>query len=212
MRYVYVACLLSMAVLLRATDPSLAQETIDSQNDEKQVVWPLSEQWLFAPKYFCSVHWYFSSLGSTKEYYGVGESESQAVVRAQQSCLQINPSQWKAYCNTSPTRVSCDPNGACIPQRGINQTGYSNGHKTRWCQSQGFDTYDPTTERTYGQGTCVRSCPDPYCVKVPVRQLGYTQGNKSDFCKRLGFESQRDPAGKGDSGYCYTGPKDKCEL
>ncbi len=93
---------------------------------------------------------------------------------------------------------------ACRSSDSLGYTGYpEKGNKTNWCRSQGYDGVS--------MDRCIRQCPDPYCVKIPVVKRGYKEGNKTQFCLDLGYDGQSDPFGDM-GGYCYKGPTEKCSI
>jgi hypothetical protein len=112
-------------------------------------------------------------------------------------------SHWS--CNISPS----DDIHACKSKYNINATGYPKtlgGHKTKWCQAQGFDGYDDN-------GFCTRTCPSA-CVKAAVLKLGWRDGHKTKFCHKRGYDGHHNPY-EGNyraGGYCFMGKPEICNT
>lgn len=68
------------------------------------------------------------------------------------------------------TCVPTNPARVCTIRQPIGSTGYGSGHRTNWCKSQGFDGYDPTNEKSRGEGDCTKECSlvrDAFGYQIP---------------------------------------------
>ena len=89
----------------------------------------------------------------------------------------------------------------CVARKPLGELGYLSGHKTRYCFSEGYDSYDPVRD------VCTRNCAaNGNEIRLPLKKTDYLSGHKTRYCIGKGFAGYR-PASGGDKdpiyGYCY---------
>lgn len=89
----------------------------------------------------------------------------------------------------------------CVARTPLSDLGYLSGHKTRYCFSEGYDSYDPV------HNVCTRNCAvNGDEIRLPLNKTDYLSGHKTRYCRAAGYAGYR-PASGGDKypivGYCY---------